>query len=273
REPYASQTTVTGEGGTITTSETINFVDVGIKLYVTPTINKDNFITMRIRPEVSSTTERYTTAKGEQIPIVSTSEAETSVMVKDGVTIIIGGLRKDENIKTVKKIPFIGEIPFLGAFFRNTRQESKKSDLVILLTPHIISGNESLVDFSEVKPRNGAIVQMKKEEIVTERITTALEPTEKNIQKSIFDYYCYINEKINQTAQKNLPNQEGKVKLSFVLSREGRLVEEPKVESSTEEALIAYAITAIKDASPFIPFPEGLEKEKEQFFIIIDYKK
>lgn len=171
KEPYASQTTVTGEGGTVTTSETVNFVEVGIKLYVTPTINRDNFVTMKIKPEVSSAAEKYTTSKGEKIPIVSTSEAETSVMVKDGVTIIIGGLRKDEKSKTIKKVPVLGDIPLLKFFFQSKSEESKKTELVILLTPHIISGSSAFTEFSELRPIDGAIVKMEKGELVTEKIS------------------------------------------------------------------------------------------------------
>lgn len=140
KEPYATQTTVTGEGGTVTTAESITFVDVGIKLYVTPTINKDGFITMKVRPEVSSTGTPYPTARGEKIPVVSTTEAETTVTVKDGATIVIAGLMKDKKGKTVDKIPLLGDIPLLGIFFKKTQETITKTELVIFLTPHLFSG-------------------------------------------------------------------------------------------------------------------------------------
>lgn len=140
KQPYATQTTVTGEGGTVTIAESITFVDVGIKLYVTPTINKDGFITMKIRPEVSSTGTPYTTARGEEIPVVSTTEAETTVTVKDGTTILIAGLIKDKKEKTINKIPLLGDIPLLGIFFKKTQETITKTELVIFLTPHLFSG-------------------------------------------------------------------------------------------------------------------------------------
>lgn len=142
KEVYVTSTVVASES-TTTTSEEVQFVDVGVKLYVTPTINEDGFITMKIRPEVSSVSSTFTKQDGTTIPIVGTSEAETSVLIKDGVTIVMGGLMKNQNTKTVHKLPFLGDMPFLGALFRRTEDTVTKTELVIFLTPHIISGAES----------------------------------------------------------------------------------------------------------------------------------
>jgi len=111
---------------------------------VTPTINQEGFVTMKIKPEVSSVTRTLTTASGNQIPIVQTSTAETTIMVKDGVTIIIAGLIEDQSLNTTKKVPILGDIPILGAAFRSKEEEVIKSELVIFLTPTIISGKESV---------------------------------------------------------------------------------------------------------------------------------
>ena len=127
-----------------TTSEEVTFIDVGVSLTVTPTINQEGFVTMKIKPEVSSVTRTLTTASGNQIPIVQTSTAETTVMVKDGVTIIIAGLIDDQNTSTTRKVPILGDIPILGAAFRFKEEEVIKSELVIFLTPFIISGEESV---------------------------------------------------------------------------------------------------------------------------------
>ncbi|MDD5292546.1 MAG: secretin N-terminal domain-containing protein [Candidatus Omnitrophica bacterium] len=151
KEVYVTSTVVASEA-TTTTSEAVQFVDVGVKLYVTPIINKDNFITMKIRPEVSSVSKEFTKNDGTKIPVVGTSEAETSVIVKDGVTIVMGGLMKDEKTKNIYKIPLLGEIPFLGAFFRRTEDENTKTELVIFLTPRIVSGAE---DMFKIKGEGG----------------------------------------------------------------------------------------------------------------------
>ncbi len=140
-QPYITSTTVTPASGPTTTSESVNFIEVGVKLYVTPTVHNDGYITMQIKPEVSSVTRTITTSNNNTIPVVETSQAETTVAVKDGVTIVIGGLMKDEKIKTVKKVPLLGDIPAIGAAFRNTDNSLKKTELVIFLTPRIISGD------------------------------------------------------------------------------------------------------------------------------------
>jgi len=147
-EPYVTTTTTTPSAGPSTTAESVNFIDVGVKLYVTPTIHEDDFITMKIKPEVSSVTSNLTTSNNNTIPIVETSEAETTVNVKDGVTVIIGGLIKEETINTTKQIPFLGNIPVLGMIFRSTNNSTSKTEIVIFLTPKIVTGDlEQLVAF------------------------------------------------------------------------------------------------------------------------------
>jgi len=127
-----------------TTAEEITFIDVGVQLAVTPTINQDGFVTMKIKPEVSSAPTTLTTASGNEIPIVETVSTETTVMVKDGVTIIIAGLIEGVDTTTTKKVPILGDIPILGAAFRSKSEEVVKSELVIFLTPTIISGKDSM---------------------------------------------------------------------------------------------------------------------------------
>jgi type II secretory pathway component GspD/PulD (secretin) len=134
------------EDGSIRTFEKVTMVDVGVKLFVTPTINEDGFVTMKIRPEVSSVT-----GYAEGIPVVEKSETETSVMVKDGVTIVIGGLIKDEHRKTIKRVPILGRIPLLGLAFRSTDDAVVKTELVIFITPHIITGDTDTEELIKLK--------------------------------------------------------------------------------------------------------------------------
>lgn len=140
-EPYVTTTTTTPSSGPTTTAESVNFIEVGVKLFVTPTIHNDGFITMKIKPEVSSVTNNLTTSNNNTIPIVETSEAETTVMVKDGVSIVIGGLIKEETIKATKKVPLLGDIPVLGFAFRSHNDSVSKTEIAIFLTPRIITGD------------------------------------------------------------------------------------------------------------------------------------
>jgi MSHA type pilus biogenesis protein MshL len=140
-EPYVTTTVTTPASGPTTTAESVTFVEVGVKLYVTPTIHEDDFITMKIKPEVSSVTSNLTTSNNNTIPIIETSEAETTVIVKDKAAIVIGGLIKDEKITITKKVPLLGDIPLLGLAFRSKSDLTRKTEIVIFLTPRITAGD------------------------------------------------------------------------------------------------------------------------------------
>lgn len=140
-EPYVTTTVTTPASGPSTTAESVTFVEVGVKLFVTPTIHEDDFITMKIKPEVSSVTGNLTTGNNNTIPVIETSEAETTVIVKDRTAIVIGGLIKDEKITTSKKVPLLGDIPLLGYVFRSKSGLTRKTEIVIFLTPRITTGD------------------------------------------------------------------------------------------------------------------------------------
>jgi len=137
------------------TAESVNFVDVGVKLYVTPAISADGFISVKVRPEVSSVVEMYRTAAGNTIPIVETSEAETTVLLRDGATMVIGGLMKKELVCTVNKIPLLGDIPFLGALFRSRTERDHKAELAIFLTCRILDWDAVPCEDERVENRRG----------------------------------------------------------------------------------------------------------------------
>ena len=143
REAYITQTLSTAETAT-TTAESIEYVDVGVKLNVTPTISRDWFVTMKIKPEFSSVREYLTTSLGSLIPIVETSEAETVVKVKDGAMIMIAGLTKKKELEEKKEIPLLGKIPLLKIFFSRQIKgpdTARYSELIVFITPRIISGD------------------------------------------------------------------------------------------------------------------------------------
>jgi type II secretory pathway component GspD/PulD (secretin) len=142
REAYVTTTTTTGQT-TSTTAEDVEFIDVGIQLAVTPSINRDGYVTMKIKPEVSSVVRTLTTPSKNQIPIVDTSTAETNVVVADGTMVVLGGLRKNEKKSSNKQIPYLGHVPILGPlFFKDTDRDDTLTELVVFITPHVIQGDE-----------------------------------------------------------------------------------------------------------------------------------
>jgi type II secretory pathway component GspD/PulD (secretin) len=140
KEVYFSQTQ-SQSSVTTTTAEAVNFVDVGIKINVTPNITSDGFIIMKIRPEVSSVRETKTSPLGSSVPVVETSQAETTVKVKDNVMIMIAGLMKDEVRDNRIQYPWVHNIPLIGWMFGNRDQQKNKTELAIFLTPHLITGD------------------------------------------------------------------------------------------------------------------------------------
>lgn len=121
-------------GGTATTS--IYFVDVGIKLNFNPELLDTGLIRLRIDPaEVSSISG---TLQVNGYPIIDTRTTRTNVELKDGESLIIAGLLQDEEIKTMSKIPILGDIPILGALFRSTSKEIKEKELVFFITPKLV---------------------------------------------------------------------------------------------------------------------------------------
>jgi len=139
REAYVTSTQSQGQSTTLT-SESVQFIDVGLKLAVVPTIGSDGFITMKIKPEVSSVQSTLTTTAGTTVPIVATSQSETVVKVQDGRMMIIAGLLKEEDTKGDTGLPKLSRMPILGHLFSTRTRRKKKTELVIFITPTIITG-------------------------------------------------------------------------------------------------------------------------------------
>jgi type II secretory pathway component GspD/PulD (secretin) len=142
RQAYITSTTTTGSTGQNTVAESVTFVDVGIELSVTPTINDDGFITMKIKPSISSVKSTLVTASGNSIPIIDTSEAETTVMIKDKTSVVIAGLRKDEWTTADERVPYFSKVPVFGSLFKSSSKKKERTEVIVLLTPHITDGEE-----------------------------------------------------------------------------------------------------------------------------------
>jgi type II secretory pathway component GspD/PulD (secretin) len=155
KEAYITTTTTTGQT-TNTVAEQVTFVDVGVLLSVVPIINDDGFVNLKVKAEISSVIDTLVTPTDNRIPIIDTSLAETTVLVKDGSTVVIGGLRKDTKVDSSKQVPFFGSIPFIGRLFGNKSNATERSELLIMLTPKMITG-EVLVSESGAKNTVGGV--------------------------------------------------------------------------------------------------------------------
>ena len=121
-------------------AQTVEIVEfpVGIILLLRPRVNADGNITMRVHPVVST----ITAIDDDNIPQTSTREAETTVMVKDGETVIIGGLIRDEMSRTIQEVPILSKLPIIGELFRNRSTSKRKSEIMVLITPHLVKDND-----------------------------------------------------------------------------------------------------------------------------------
>lgn len=145
--PWAEpEVSVSGESGSITVTWNVNFEEVGIILKVTPTVNEDNKITMTLNPEVSEKSGDYTltviqgtTQVPYTVPIIDKRSAQTKVVIGDSQTLIIGGLIKEKTSRGITKVPLFGNIPVLGWFFKSEKNIRDKTELLIFVSPTIIT--------------------------------------------------------------------------------------------------------------------------------------
>ncbi len=137
--PY-QKLTESAMGGTMGTTE---FKEVGVKLEVTPHLARDEMIRLELKPEFSVKTDEVTlltTGQGIQYPqpVVDKRTADTKLLVKNGQTVVLGGLRKKGVTHQVNKVPLLGDLPLVGALFRFTGEDTVNSELVVFVTPWII---------------------------------------------------------------------------------------------------------------------------------------
>ena len=113
----------------------------GIILAVTPQIGRDGKVILSIHPSITEKAGDKTAPDGNTAPIIDVRETNTVVSVNDGQTVFIGGLMQERTQEIVKAVPLLGDIPFFGAFFRSVDQTKKKTELVILITPHVTTSS------------------------------------------------------------------------------------------------------------------------------------
>ena len=133
-----------------TTTQTVQYLDTGVKLMLRPFISKDDSIRMELYPSVSNAQLRPITAGGAAgsllVPDEFTNEISTNVKVRDGQTLVLGGLFQEETRVTNSQVPFLGDIPILGAAFGGHDNEVRRREIIFLITPNIV--DDELVEMS-----------------------------------------------------------------------------------------------------------------------------
>ena len=136
---------------TIGTTTSVERKDIGINLKIKPQISEGDYVRMDINQEISAVKD----SKGQAIDLITTKRsAKTSVVVKDKETVVIGGLIQDNEQEVVSKIPLLGDIPLLGWLFKTKSKTRNKTNLMILLTPHIVKDAADLAEMTRLQRLN-----------------------------------------------------------------------------------------------------------------------
>jgi len=171
------------------TLETTRFVDVGTTLKVTPKINNDGTIQLTIHPEVSSVSSTLDAG-----PRITTREADTTVIVKDGDTVVIAGLLLVEDDMNKSRIPFLGDIPVFGLLFRSQDKDKQQKELVIFMTPRILNraSNKSYAEALKIPSETDLVAQR----LSATELFTKAEDLEKgeSLQTKVFPVELRLNE-------------------------------------------------------------------------------
>jgi type IV pilus assembly protein PilQ len=123
---------------------TTQFKEAVLSLTVTPQITPDNRIILDLVVTKDSVGKLVPSGGGGAIPSIDTRAIETQVLVNNGQTVVLGGIYETQDSEDVSKVPFLGDIPGLGALFRSTRKISNKTELLIFVTPKILTEGSNI---------------------------------------------------------------------------------------------------------------------------------
>lgn len=140
--PILRSTIEGGSGTARDTIQNIDRIDVGIKLKLTPHVNPDNEITLKLNPSIEAIIDEGP-SDTQFAPTIAKREVSTTVTVTNEATIILSGLIREDTVKDVYKVPLLGDIPVLGFLFRSKSERKERTNLLIFVTPHIVTDRET----------------------------------------------------------------------------------------------------------------------------------
>ena len=132
------KSSVEGSGSDRDYIQNIDRLDVGIKLKLTPHVNPDREIQLDLNPSIESVVEESSDTL-KYTPTIAKREVKTTVTIPDRTTVILSGLIREDTSKITTKVPWLGDIPFLGALFRSTSDGKKRTNLLIFVTPRLVT--------------------------------------------------------------------------------------------------------------------------------------
>jgi general secretion pathway protein D len=148
--PFQTRSTTDDSGGTF---ESFEYRDVAQTLKVTPHVTEDRLVRMQINFEITTINQAATLTTSSTLPVTNKRTVDTTVIVKDEQTIVIGGLIGDTNTDNENKVPGLGDVPLLGWLFKNQNESNNRTNLFIFITPRVIKN-----------PQEGARIYRQKQE-------------------------------------------------------------------------------------------------------------
>ena len=155
--PFVTNTQTTDTGNII---NSVQYASVGLIVDVIPHINSEGLVIMDVAPEIDSQVNggSVTITSGVTAPVFDRRSAQSHIAIKDGQTVVIGGLMQDSKNATIDKIPILGDLPFIGQAFRHTQDDKTKTELLIFLTPHVAMEPGVLKPMSQNEIRSTKLV-------------------------------------------------------------------------------------------------------------------
>ncbi|MFA4842453.1 MAG: TonB family protein [Candidatus Omnitrophota bacterium] len=262
----------TSVASTAGTSTEVEYKEFGIKLKIKPTVTAEERIKLALNVEVSEVgTAEFigtTTNRTAQAYPLSKRAASTELFLNDGQTMAIGGLMKQKSAEDIRKVPWLGDVPVLGMFFRKKTSttgggqgERGDTELFIMLTTKIVSQRQSMAKAPEKQ-----VVELK-----------ALEPELSASVAGPKAGYAQIIQKriLEQLSYPSAARQagfQGTAKLTLRLSYKGELLDAVVKDSSGYEILDSDALATAKTVVSYPPFPSSIEEKELQIDIPIDYR-
>lgn len=275
--------TTTSTGGNVSTN--VEFRDYGVNLKIKPIVREDNKIDTTIDTEVSSIDSgNAVTVSGYTVPAFSTRSASTQLYLKDGQTIFIAGLIKNEESNNLSRLPAISKIPILGELFKSKTFKDSETELVISLTPTIVVRGQDK-DAQQTSAAAAATARAAKitteekaagsfmEEAVAKELTPQV--TIKEMPDYLVGYTRQIQQKIAQAAvypeEASQLGWEGAVGLDLKILSDGTLASIKVKQSSGYEIFDDSAVNAAKNSAPFPIFPVELRAREINIDVPVIY--
>jgi pilus assembly protein CpaC len=265
-------TTTTSSGGNVSTN--VEFRKYGVNLKIKPVV-KDNEIDTTINTEVSDVDwGNAVTVSGTKIPAFASRSASTQVYLKDGQTIFLAGLIKNKDSTNISGVPFLKDVPFLGAIFRSKSLQKSDTELVISLTPTIVSmpkkptsvGSAALEKVPQIDIALPATNE--EDEALIEDyadISEMPQTSQGQPQDAVASYARGVQEKIAQAIifpeEAKKYKWQGVVRLELIILSDGSLTEAVVKESSGHDVLDVSALSAAKVQAPYLAFPPDVTSQ------------